>query len=108
MTRRPCTECPWVKATPRGQFPPERYAALRGTTGTPSEQVFFDAPRFACHKAPEGEEFDCAGWLAAVGLWHLGVRVLVAQGHLPAEALRPGAGWPELHRSYDELEAVHG
>lgn len=106
--RRPCVECPWVVSTERGQFPPERYAALRGTTGERGDEAPFGSPLFACHKAPEGEEFYCAGWLAAVGYENLTVRVLVAKGEIPAEALDPGKDWPELHPSYDALEAVHG
>lgn len=106
--RRPCTECPWSRETTPGQFPPERYEALRGTTGSPGREVFLDAPMFACHKAPEGDEFYCAGWLASVGYYHLGVRVLLAKNALPVEAMEPGPDWPELYESYDALLAVHG
>lgn len=108
MSRRPCAECPWVAATPPGQFPPERYAALRATTGSPGREAWLDAPWFGCHKAREGEDFYCAGWLAAVGVEHLGVRVAVARGAVDVAALAPGPDWPPLHASYEELEAVHG
>jgi hypothetical protein len=106
--RRPCTECPWRRDTPAGQFPPERYEALSGTTGEPGREAPFGAPWFACHKAPEGEEFHCAGWLAAVGLTHLGVRLKAAFDPEVAAALRPGDDWPELYESYEELLATHG
>jgi hypothetical protein len=62
-----------------------------------------DASLFACHKSPEGREEACAGWLATVGIEHLGVRVAVATGQLPAEALAPGENWPDLHETYDEM-----
>ncbi|NDK24708.1 hypothetical protein FSY75_09505 [Streptomyces sp. TR1341] len=61
---------------------------------------------FACHKTKEGRERACAGWLAAVGHRHIGVRLAVAQGRLPAEVLTPGDGWPELFDSYEEMASV--
>ncbi|KQW13723.1 hypothetical protein ASD08_30910 [Streptomyces sp. Root369] len=60
---------------------------------------------FACHKTREGREKACAGWLASVGREHVGVRVAVAQGRLPASALTPGAGWPRLFTSFTEMAA---
>lgn len=107
--RRPCTECPWRVDVEPGQFPPERYEELRRTTGRPGAEVGWDAPRFACHKSPDGREFECAGWLAAVGYEHLGVRISLARGTVDPEAMTPGSDWPELHKSYDDdLLAVHG
>jgi hypothetical protein len=98
--------CPWKKETPPGEFPASRYEELRTT----SEQVRgqepgFSAPLFACHKTAEGRDQARAGWLAAVGHRHLGMRLAVAQGRLPAEALHPGPGWPELFGSYQEMAA---
>jgi len=58
---------------------------------------------FACHKSPEGREEACAGWLATVGGEHLGVRLAVIQGRLPAEALSPGDNWPELFPDYASM-----
>ncbi|MYR58330.1 hypothetical protein GTY54_19525 [Streptomyces sp. SID625] len=60
---------------------------------------------FACHKTPEGREKACAGWLAAVGHEHVGVRLAVAQRRLPREALTPGDDWPLLFTSYTEMAA---
>lgn len=104
----PCAECPWRKDTPPGQFPPERYYALRRTA--PSEQGHpgLSAPMFACHKSAEGKELPCAGWLAAVGREHVGVRLAAARGEIDAELLRPGADWPALYADYDELLDTHG
>lgn len=101
--RRPCAECPWVKATPAGQFPRERYEVLRATTGSPGNEAALGAPMFACHKSADGRELPCAGWLAAVGYESLTVRVNLATGAIPPEAMEPGEDWPELHESYEEM-----
>jgi hypothetical protein len=61
---------------------------------------------FACHKSPEGREYACAGWLAAVGHHHLGVRLAVITGRLDAAALEPGADWPALFESFGEMAAT--
>lgn len=106
--RFPCggtQRCPWRLDAAPGQFPAERYEALRVT----AEQNL-TAPIFGCHDgAPgSGEDVACAGWLAVVGHRHIGVRIAVASGRLPASALVPGEGWPDLYGSYDELAAVNG
>jgi hypothetical protein len=61
---------------------------------------------FACHKSPQGREEACAGWLAVTGTGHLGIRLAVAFGDLPAAALSPGDGWPDLYEDYDQMAAV--
>lgn len=104
--KRPCPECPWVRATKPGQFPACRYDALRATSGSAGNEVGLSAPMFSCHKAPEGKEYACAGWLAAVGVEHLGVRLAVATGRLYPGALQPGHGWPALFESYGEMAAT--
>lgn len=108
--KSPCAECPWRKDTEPGQFPPERYKALRDTS--PDEDgrhPGLGAPMFACHKADvPGKEAPCAGWLASVGRDHVTVRMAVATGEIPPEALEPGEDWPELHESYELLLTVHG
>jgi hypothetical protein len=63
----------------------------------------FDAPQFACHQSRPGEEIVCAGWLAEVGHRHPAVRMGVLTGSVPVEALEPGADWPLLHVSFDEV-----
>lgn len=99
----PCSECPWRRDAPPGQFPRERYEELRATVGAPGEEVSFDAPMFACHKSIPGGERPCAGWLAVVGYEHIGVRLAVNSETLPASVLRPGDDWPELYDSYEEM-----
>jgi hypothetical protein len=106
--RRPCAECPWRRDTEPGQFHAERYDALACTTGAPGKEAPIGAPIFACHKSPEGREEACAGWLAAVGGEHLGVRYAVVTGALPGSVLNPGEGWPELFDSYDEMADTQG
>ena len=103
---RPCVRCPWSRATPPGEFPLERYEILRDTVGAPGGEASMCAPLFACHKTPEGREQPCAGWLAAVGREHIGVRIAVAQGRLDPTVLDPKPGWPPLFTDYDELIAV--
>lgn len=110
--RSPCSECPWRRDVPPGQFPSTRYQALEKTHGGPGHEAPLDAPWFGCHKMPAyvepGEEVACAGWLAVEGIQHLGVRLAVSAGAVPAEALRPGEGWPELFGSYAEMAAAQG
>lgn len=104
----PCNECPWRRDTPPGMFPPERYEALQQTAGTPGHEAPLGAPMFACHKTAEGQEQACAGWLATVGIEHIGVRYAIATGRIPGTALQPGDNWPELFNSYDEMAATQG
>mgnify|MGYP003545231289 CR=1 FL=1 len=104
--KRPCGNCPWVTDTPPGEFPAERYEALRSTTGGAGREAQIGDPMFACHHSAEGDEYPCAGWLAAVGYFHLGVRFAVIRGAIPSEALRPGEDWPELFESYDDMAEV--
>lgn len=107
--RKPCAECPWKKETPPGQFEADRYAELRKTTiGEDGYEASIDATLFACHRSPEGGELACAGWLAAVGHHSLRVRLLVAYGQIPAEALDIPEDWPELFLDYDEMAERQG
>lgn len=105
--RAPCDECPWRRDVPEGLYPviPSTAAAVQGGPGA---EAPMDAPIVACHKSPEGDDLPCAGWLAVAGVDHLGVRLAVAQGRIPPEALRPGEDWPELVDSFAEMVARHG
>lgn len=108
MPRRshPCNECPWRRDTPPGKFPAERYEALKATAGTAGHEAPLGAPMFACHKTAEGQEQACAGWLATVGIEHIGVRYAVVTGRIPGSALHPGDNWPELFDNYAEMAAT--
>jgi hypothetical protein len=106
--QRPCAECPWRVDQPAGRFDACRYDALRETSGRPGAEAHLGAPIFACHKSQEGSDRACAGWLATVGCEHIGIRMAVVTGRLPAEALSPGDDWPELYRSYEDMAEVNG
>ncbi|HEX8630866.1 MAG TPA: DUF6283 family protein [Catenuloplanes sp.] len=101
--RRPCGQCPWRRDTPPGKFPADRYAALAATDGTPGREAPLAAPIFACHLSGEGHDQACAGWLAVVGLDHLGIRLAAAAGRLDPATLRPGPDWPPLFGSFADM-----
>ncbi|WP_436759385.1 DUF6283 family protein [Streptosporangium sp. V21-05] len=105
----PCNECPWRRDAQPGQFSACRYDALASTSGAPGAEAPPSAPMFGCHKGEPGTNADlaCAGWLAVAGENHLGIRIAVAQRRLPVEALTPGAGWPDLYGSYEEMAAAN-
>ena len=105
---RPCAECPWRKDTPPGQFPAERYEALRSTSRTPAGHPGMHDPMFACHKSAEGNEIPCAGWLAVEGADHVRIRIGVSLGEIPVEALQPGDDWPELYEDYASMAEAQG
>lgn len=100
---RPCANCPWRRDSPAGEFTADRYQALRATAGRPGREAGLAAPVFACHKTEPGSDRACAGWLAVAGIEHLGIRLAITLGRLPASVLRPGENWPELFASYDEM-----
>lgn len=114
MPRRgfPCRECPWQRSAEPGKFPAERYVELvktcrpdgRGWPPLPGSAMF------GCHLGDPGtgEDLACAGWLAVEGNNHMGVRLAIAQGRLPMEALQPGPNWPELYDSYEEMAVANG
>lgn len=104
--KRPCDECPWRVDAEPGRFAPERWAALAASSA--DERGFgpeYGNPLFACHKTPEGEERACAGWLAREGANHPTVRLAVLLGDVPACALDPGEGWPDLHPDFQTTRA---
>ncbi|WP_205718521.1 DUF6283 family protein [Actinomadura sp. WMMA1423] len=104
---RPCPTCPWrVDTVHRIAYPNlAEYAA--GTIGAPGQEAPVGAPMFGCHAIELVPGWLCAAWLAIVGQFHLTVRFAVAVGALPAAALRPGRGWPELFPTYAAMEAAH-
>jgi hypothetical protein len=104
----PCAQCPWRKDTPPGKFAAERFEALAHTSGTAGHEAPLGSPLFACHMSATGAQKACAGWLAAVGIESLPVRLAIVQGALPADALTAKEGWPELFESYDEMAQAQG
>lgn len=105
MTARPpCPSCPWRVDQDAAAIPhfsldlAERLAAT-----CPDERGMgpdFGAAQFACHQSRPGGEVVCAGWLAVAGHRHPAVRIGVARGSVPVEALEPGDGWPALHEEF--------
>lgn len=102
----PCSDCPWRADSDPAQFSPERWDQMIATAGAPGAEAPIGAPLFACHQSNEAREQACAGWLAAAGHHHLGVRLAAAQGRIPVEALTPDSYDIELYRSWDELLAA--
>lgn len=109
MARRPCVGCPWIRDRTAGGIPGFDLRMAEKLAATcPDSYGFgpdFGAPVFACHHSRDGDEFPCAGWLAAVGEAHPGVRLRVQAGGIDPEALSPGEDWPELHETFDEMIA---
>jgi hypothetical protein len=81
---------------------------MAGTVGEPGHEVPLGGPLWACHTTTEGRDQVCASWLARTGLDHLTVRLALAAGQLPPEALQPGADWPPLYDSFEDLCAANG
>ncbi|WP_199810608.1 DUF6283 family protein [Streptomyces rimosus] len=109
--RRPCAECPWRRDVAPGQFPAERFEALKNTVQHSQPQTVSDVveqPLFACHKSSVGREEACAGFLAVAGGQNLAVRLAWTQGRIPAHALRPGEDWPPLFETYEEMARTQG
>ncbi|MGI5201684.1 DUF6283 family protein [Spirillospora sp. CA-108201] len=104
---RPCPTCPWrVDTAHRIAYPNvAEYAA--DTIGEPGREAPIGAPMFACHAIDLVPGWLCSGWLAIVGQHHLTVRYAVAIGALPAAALAPRRGWPELFPTYQAMETAH-
>lgn len=100
--KEPCSRCPWRVDVSPGEFPASRYEALEDTV---SSDYGFGQPMFACHKSAEGKEITCAGFLAVAGNLNITVRLNVLGGHIPASALRPQPGWPELWPDYETMAA---
>lgn len=122
LAGRPCSAaghgplpCPWRRDT-AGTVPmPARLASadFRRLCGTDEQPAPPDAGWFICHKTRADEDDDqgvpiiCAGWLAAVGRHHIGVRLAVNLGLIPPEKLTHAPGGPPLFSSFDEMAAGH-
>jgi Family of unknown function (DUF6283) len=100
----PCEHCPWRRDT-RPTLTGQHIRDLTASCGTHGNEAGLSAPMVACVLGTR--ERPCAGWLAAHGGDHLGVRLLVATGRLPAAALRPRPGWPATYPNLAELAQAH-
>lgn len=105
----PCNECP-IRSdnihNPQSKFPAQRWAELTSTVCAPDggSPQLGDA-MFGCHKGAPGtdEDLACAGWLARFGENHMSVRLAIAIGRLPVEALTPRVDWPPLHETWEAV-----
>lgn len=104
---KPCPSCPWRVDKDAAHIPNFDLELAEGLAGCcPDKRNMgpdYGASMFACHQSKDGAEIACAGWMAAVGHRYPGVRLAVAMGRLDASALRPGAGWPDLHPNYQQV-----
>jgi hypothetical protein len=96
---KPCSDCPWRKDVPAGNFPPERFVALAHTAYDMS------MAQFACHKSREGREFACAGFLLAGAAHNLGVRLGLRAGMVDLAAVSSEV---ELYPNFRAMAIANG
>ena len=104
--RYPCAQCPWRADVDLAMFSDADMAKLARANGVTRDEASMDAPAMACHLDQPGSAHPmrlCAGWMAVVGQHHLGIRMAVIAGRLPAEALALRPDWPALRTSLSEL-----
>ena len=102
----PCTVCPWRRDADMTRFGRHDIAMLARAHGEPGAEAPRTAPMISCHCDQPGTPHAmrlCAGWLAAEGRQHFGVRIHQLAGTLPETACSPGPGWPELVADFAEL-----
>lgn len=114
---RPCAfdgslpPCPWRRDS-IGYFPHVtslNSAKVQAMCGTPGNEVPLHGGVFICHKSHAGQPRRiCAGWLATVGVQHLGMRLAVALNQLDGTRLAPEPGWPELFADHHQMVTSHG
>ena len=112
MSRQPCPSCPWRVDQDASAIPNFRLELAEGLDKTSPDEKGYGPnftpageppPMFACHQSTEAKYVVCTGWLAVVGSAHPVVRLAVMKGEYDPEDLRPGAGWPELHKTFQEV-----
>lgn len=91
---RTCRECPWLRETPIGRFPVERFVELSDTARQGFNGVF------ACHKSPDDQEQACAGYLLVAGMNNWTVRLAAIRGRFDLAEI--SASGP-LYDSYAEM-----
>ena len=112
---RPCSAsryslpCPWRRDTAGSRLMPPRLATedFRRFCGTEQQEAPPDAGFFICHKSQPGRPIVCAGWLAAVGHHHIGVRLAVCLGWIPADRLENPPDGPPLFSTFEAMVAGH-
>ena len=104
----PCTRCPWRVDADLTAFTDADMDRLTRANGTPGREAPLNARTIACHLDQPGTAHPlrlCSGWLAVVGPYHLGVRMMVIAGNLPVAVLARHPGWPALVDSLATLLA---
>lgn len=107
----PCAECPFRRDNAHNanaKFPAEAWEHLADSAPRSGDNDHPDMtdPLFGCHMGTPGHADDdlaCAGWLALVGEHHVRIRLAIATGDLPAEALQAGDTWPPMHSTWDQV-----
>lgn len=118
MTYRkiPCKTCPFRADNcddEHSHFPASRWESLVKTVpeGNGGEDVPAAGTLFSCHNGHHRDADRptvCAGWAALYGYRHLGMRLHVHWGTVPAWLLNgPGENWPPLHGSWAEVVDHH-
>jgi hypothetical protein len=111
---RPCDAddntgaCPWRLDAEPGEFTAARFEQLAATVGTPEHDAPVTAHLFACHSTGKGgtvrsADVACAGALRVAGGQHVGVRLMIATGQLPASVIGRRDDEPELFEDYDTM-----
>lgn len=101
----PCNGCPWRKDTAM-TIDAE---AAEAVCGTPERPLMPGEAMMPCHKKYDGVDQNlCAAWLALYGWHHIGVRLMIANGDIPPEALEVNPDWPELHPDVQSIKETHG
>ncbi|MBG0818332.1 DUF6283 family protein [Planomonospora sp. ID82291] len=101
--RSPCRSCPWAVRNAELY----RYGAISAYLIGIGEHTVLGADAVGCHAGERTPVELCAGWLQVEGAEHSSVREALADGRLPAGALRPRASGPQLFSSRLEMLDAH-
>lgn len=96
---RPCPGCPWRKGATTDAIPDfSTKMALDLVHTTGSGYGFYTI--MACHHSPVGEEFSCAGYLAAEGEKNVNVWILASRGQIDLRAAQEACKDEDLHPDF--------
>ncbi|MBG0825920.1 hypothetical protein HS048_35185 [Planomonospora sp. ID91781] len=101
--RSPCRSCPWTVRNAELYH----YGAISAYLVGIGEHTALGADAVGCHASERTPVELCAGWLQVEGAEHPGVRDALADGRLPARALRPRADGPQLFSFRLEMLDAH-
>lgn len=98
--KKPCSECPWRRDVPTGNFSADRYRSLAGTAVDMSGSIF------ACHKTVEGKDAACAGFLLRGANHNLALRLAYYRGDIAPGDVTDG-GY-KLFDNYRQMAVANG